>query len=218
MDQKLKKLLSKKRPGDVWHTLHVPEGYVKWEYEKQWDADEMRHRGVIFLAAWVYQQQKAGKTNEEKFTSTEPWKLPCGVEIRNGYMKTWATKKSVAGEIRADNVLEFNQAMCDLSDATGIFFWEIKNLNLHNKNEAVTLNFQLFDPDSHGDGLYLHHIRKGRYERYYLDLLLSEQQKYCSDFYEKVAHCTAGEITISTHACAIKNKLKSKQIKLRKKQ
>jgi hypothetical protein len=218
MDQKLKELLrKKKRPGDVWHTLHTPEDYTKWDYENPWPEDEMRHMGVNFLSARVYQAQLAGETTEERFTASEPWRLPCGVEIRKGKMRTWATKKSVTVEIRADSVLEFNQAMSDISEATGLFFWELKNLNIYNKNEAVTVNFQLFDPDSHGTGLYMHHIRKGKHEKYYFDLMLTHQQDYCGEFYEKVAHCTAGQILVDTHDCALKNKLKSKQIKLRKK-
>jgi len=206
---KLSDILKNKNPGDEWYTLEAPEEVRIWQMEHPWEANFFRERRVSPLSISVRSREKSS-TNTQKFTEKVPMKMKCGIDV-TGRLVTKQIK-SFHGKARVDSCVEINEFLKELSEKTGLSFWETFNLRIYNPKHAVEIEFKILNPDGHGAGLFLNRIYKGKMSKLYPEIYLSDQQLYVADFYSNLSHCTAVKHQTVGHGCAIEKKIKKKQI------
>lgn len=165
-----------------------------------------------FVAAMVKSSSSLGK-EELKITAKRPYTLSKGVDIKSGNISARTTKRASL-LVRADSVLEFNEIMEEVSFKTSMNVWAINRLHVYNPQEGAELFFLQFNPNGIGSFLYLFHFEKAERKGYFFEISINDQQRLVGNFQDNLAHCTLQ--TTLAPACALKKKVKSKEIRLRK--
>jgi len=211
---RLKDVLESKGPGDEWYTYEAPEELRYWTKGSPWDKKIFNSNGLALVSVWAESIERAGTASVVKYTRKNPLRLDCGVEVE-GQLGTALQKKGIA-RFRVDDVIELNTAMKELSEASGHETWEIRGFGVYNARRGVDVVFKIFDPDTNGTSLFAHSYTRDGHRRLFPDVLQGEQRDILGNFQERLAHCTHVETRGMGPSCALRKKVKKKQIKLRK--
>lgn len=207
---RLTDILKSKTEGAEWYCLEAPEETRVWVSGSPWDNDIFKKAGISPVVIQVSSDMVVGD-KKDVFSYKAPLVLSCGVDVPKGFIKT-RTNKSASFTIRIDSCIELNQIMDELSKKTGLTSWDVKKLKVYNADDGVFVEFALHNPDGNGTGLFTYRFEIGKSSRLYPDVVIADQQRYVKKFYNNLAHCTAAKSDSLVHSCALKKKVKKKQI------
>lgn len=211
---KLADVVKNKKPGDEWYTYEAPEELRFWAAGSPWPKKIFDLNGLSLASVWAEAIERAGTASVVKYTQKNPLRLDCGVEVE-GQLGTSLQKKGIV-RFRVDGIIELNQAMKELSEASGHETWEIKGFEVYNDRKGASVSFKIFDPDTNGTSLFAYAYFRDGHRRLFPDVLQSEQKEILGDFQNRLAHCTAIQLQGLGPSCALRHKVKKRQIKLRK--
>ena len=212
---RLTDILKNKKEGEEWHCLAAPEETKVWTSKSPWNKDTFSKRKVVPVAVSVASGEVAA-IHIDKFTLKSPLIMKNGLDITKGRIKT-RQYRSASFTIRVDSCIELNEVLKELSDKLALKTWLIKRIVIYNKEHGISTEFKPHNPNGTGIGLYSYRFEKEKNSWLYPNVMISDQILYVGNFYDEMAHCTAAKSEELIHACAIEKKVKSKQIKLRKK-
>jgi len=212
---RLTDLLKSKKVGDSWYSFEAPEQFHFWTLRHPWPLGCFRPYAVGLLAVRVTAIGSGGEATKQAYTRKSPLRLLCRVEVYAGYYKVIQTK-ACSFTFRVGDTDELEDALKELSEKTGLNTWQIEKMLILGKRGAE-IEFRRHDPDSNGTALYLYRMVKDGDSRLYPDITLHEQEREVGKFRSRLAHCTAKKIETQVYSCALTNKVKPSQIKVRKK-
>jgi len=209
---KLEDVIHKKPEGDDWYCFQVPEEYHVWTSRHKWSS--MEQYGVAPIRLKVSGAADGNETIATAFTKKNPKTLVCGVEVAG--RKTTNQSQSFSWDLRVDSVREINDALSELAEGDDyqVNAFNIRELDVFNKKTGVILKCERHNPDGNQTSLYIVGFHDGGELRLYPEVALATMQQYVADFKSLFAQCS--NIQAIQHGCVVKNKIKKKQIKLRK--
>lgn len=210
---RLDDVLASKKTGELWWCVSAPEDVLIWEASRPWSKTFFEDCGVKPSKIRVTAHQKL-RPSEEKFKIGEPLRLECGVWIRDGFIKTTQAKRA-ALTIPVDSTVEFNEAMSELVDKTGLTVWSVQKTIVYRNDVMIT--HTLHDPDSQGTGLFLFRAQHGKAVMMYPELNEDEQLALVGDYKEAIAKCCWQPNKQRVRSCGIKaaKERKARKSKLR---
>lgn len=202
--------LAKLKKKGEWYTVKVLEEYRYWNRKRPWDKEFFRKHNLNIIAFSAKPSEITGENNMRTFTKKAPMRLKCGINVTSGRMGvTTQSRVASLNNVRVDDVFELNQVMDDASELTGLDFWEISKLEIHNYKLGPIITFSLFNPDGTGTALYLETVENGDAKRTYFDVPPYEQQKLCDHIQEKIANCVL--VNRLVPKCGLQEYIKNKR-------
>jgi len=197
--------------GKDYYCFQVPEEYHKWNLKNQWKSIEKEYN-VALMSMKVRASEPSGKSSFVNHPKKNPRRLACGIEVV-GKEKITGTRIYI-WKFRVDGTSEANEVLSELCKEDDIDNFDIKELEIYNKNSGVILHCERHNPDANMESLYIVGFSIDNKRKLYPEVLISTQQEYIGAFQDNQAHCCQTEGLMK--ACALKKQVKKTQVILRK--
>jgi hypothetical protein len=207
---RLKDILGRIESGADYYCYEAPEEFHFWTSKHPWPAGAFKDYGVSLLSLKVLAAE-LGDSTRHTFNKKNPLRLDCGHEINKGSWQTQQTKVA-RFSIRADGASEVQDIMTELCTKTGLQSWEVLELQIYNSGRGAIIEFRKHNPNSSKALLYFWRVDVDNTSRLYPDVSLHEQQELIGGFQDRLAHCTIVKVEDDIADCAIKQKVKPRQV------